>query len=222
VKYLLILIVLIFSNICQAQIVQRSSDGYYRVVDSTVADWTKTDIKVEGNFEDFSKTVTANSVTITRAIANPGESVTFETGRKLAGLELWFNQIVIVNKMTVIYNKATQVLSLSSLPSERQEEFSYSVLFVLLSIILMVLSNLLIGKLSSTYSFLALISCVISLAFFSRPQIPFPNVAFIFVALLSVIFVWIFSNRKDDKRGYIIFSVMYYLAMALGITMLYV
>lgn len=211
-KSLFILVLLFVPIICSAQILEKSTSGKYRVSNEK---WESLGITVKPEAQKY------NSL-FSRAIASPDKKITVKSSTTFLRLKPVFKRIIEVEKTFIIYNSSTKQISCIE-SKQQKEETTYLILFCALSLILMVTSDVLYKKsrlalIVAVAAFVASFSAL-SIALVVTNTIPI-NAPFI-AAVVFAAFAAAAIHVKDDKF-YKILSIIFYIAMVVGMVMLFV
>lgn len=214
-KSLFILVLLFVPIICSAQILEKSTSGKYRVSNEK---WKSLGITVKPEAQKY------NSL-FSRAIASPDKKITVKSSTTFLRLKPVFKRIIEVEKTFIIYNSSTKQISCIE-SKQQKEETTYLILFCALSLILMVISDVLYKK-SRLALIVAVVAVVAFVASFSALSIALVvtntipiNAPFI-AAVVFAAFAAAAIHVKDDKF-YKILSIIFYIAMVVGMVMLFV
>ncbi len=221
-KYLIVLAILLFSTACNDQAIKKNSKDEYRVINDNDAKgvWKLTPIKAEFDAWDYSNFYG-------RAINNPDKWIKVDSSKQLVKLKPIFKKIVSINRDLIIYHSKTKTISHKQTSGllEPLEDSSFIILYILISIILIIATNILRLKIGNenwtsiiliSISAIAVFTAVFALIFNDDIR------CVIFLATFvaeNMIFV---NIDKEKIKAYIIFSLIYYVLMVAGIILLYI
>lgn len=208
-KVVFFLVAVVMTAICSSQIVQKNEKGDYRVIEQGNSTWKNTDIKMEGNAHLFVDSFPS-------AIAHPGQPVVLWQKNKIIKFKPVFKKLVTIEGMALVYDDSQGVMSLIDLKENPREESSYLILFVLVPIFMMLLSNIFMKKdlrllrdvSSFIVFFLLFIGIIIVVNFFN--SVWYYVVLFAFLSMVTALIVF---AKSDDKKTYKVASIIFYISM---------
>jgi len=135
-KLFLLLLVIFIATICNAQVELKKdkSLGYVPVNESPEADFTA------------SPEALKYSLSFDEAKRNPGKKILVEDFTRTLKLKLFLKKQVETSKAYIIYKNQTNNIDFIRNAPEKKEESSYYVLLSIMSILLMLVSNVLFNK----------------------------------------------------------------------------
>ena len=128
----LVVAVLLFLAVamCSAQMIQKQDNIKYQIVSK--GGWNNTGIIAEdSSYESF----------FPQAIANPGMKIKVEVNSKFLKLRLPFRQLNKLTTRAIVYDDSKKIINIVE-STEEKEEGSVILLFCIISIILMIVSNI--------------------------------------------------------------------------------
>lgn len=208
-KSLFILVLLFVPIICSAQILEKSASGKYRISTGKTEKWESLNITVKPEAQKYDSY-------FTEAISSPNKKILVEKSEDFLKLKLLFKEKVEVKEIFIVYNSQTKIIDYLEVITEK-EEATYLILFCFMSLILMAISNVLYKKrrialIAAIAAAVTVFTPIIAIVLFFFPLIVASAVAFLVVAAVI---------EKDDKF-YKILSIIFYIAMVVGMILLFI
>lgn len=217
-KSLFILALLFVPIICSAQILEKSVDGEYRI---SIGEWKSLGITVKPEAQKYDSC-------FTEAISNPNKKILVkESEKKFLKLKFLFKKRVEVKEKFIVYNSKTKTINYLEVTTEK-EEVNYVILFGVISLILMIISNVLYKKDRISLGFalnLTFLSAIVT-AFFTISSLflSFFLNALLFVAAFAIIFIIavLIIEAGEECKVYKISSIAFYILMVTAMVLLFV
>ena len=213
-KKSLFILVLLFcaTAICSAQILEKSASGKYRI---STEKWESLSITIKPEAQKY------NSC-FAEAILNPDKKILVERSEKILKLKLLFKAKKEVKESFIIYNSSTKQISCVEL-KQQKEETSYLILFGIASLILMIISNALYKK-SRTMSAVtaAVVTFFAVFAVAAAFAVAVTAAVVTFFAAVAAAFAAAFALVDKKHKDYKIFSIIFYIAMTIGIILSFI
>ncbi len=216
-KNVFVFFVFIFvATICSSQIkLEGDSEGNYRVKEET-QDWTPSETTVESEAIKYIDS-------FSQAIQSPGTPILVEQGEKVTKLKLVFKKLVEIEQHFIVYRVDSDKIYYF-VRMEKKEEPSYLILFSIVSIILMIISNILHNKGKDGLALAALAALAAAFAFAFAFALAFAFVlaalAAVFAAFAAAFALAAFVLAAD--KNYKVASIIFYILMAVHIILLFV
>lgn len=216
-KLFFLLSLILISTICSAQVkVLINKEGAYQIKPDSL-EW------VDPGFTASQEALSYSS-SFNEAISNPGKKILVEDFTKILKLKLLFKKQVEINKSYIVYNNKTNNIDFIESAPKTEEEPSYLIIFSIVSIVLMLLSNIFNNK-KVILAFAAVFAAAFAAIFASF--FAFFVFAAVFAALVAIfaVFAAVFAALAiafEEKKYYRIFSVIFYILMVISITLLFI
>jgi hypothetical protein len=144
---------ILVTTICGAQIeLECNSECKYRIKED-VQEWAPSEITAEPGaikyIDNFS-----------RAIQNPDIPILVDQSEKILKLKPIFKKLVEIEEYFIIYNSQTKNIDYIEVAPTKEEESSYLILFSIVSIFLMIISNILYKKGQAAAAFAFVVAAV--------------------------------------------------------------
>jgi len=229
-KKLLMLVILFMATICNAQVgLETNKAGAVRVRAINVPSVNNPQEWVPSEITASREAIRCRSK-FSQAIANPGEKILGEKTEKTLRLKPIFKKVVEIKEYFIVYDGSKKTIDLIE-SSEKKECHSYLILFNIVSLLLMIISNISYKKIKNVNYYIAavIISLPVISTIFAGVVInsffkTLPNtvaVPIIGCAAFLALFTLVFSIFNDD-RCYKVTSVIYYILMAACSVLLFV
>ncbi|MDD3711322.1 MAG: hypothetical protein PHP37_01855 [Patescibacteria group bacterium] len=215
-KNLFVFFLFIFvTTICSAQAkLQVNKEGVYRVQADSI-EWVNAEITAHPEALRY-------DLKFSEAIANPGKEILGERSEKILRLKLPFKKQVEVKKYFIIYDSQTKNIGYLEATPVRKEEPSYLILFSIISILLMIISNILYKKGLDGFAAFAAAAVVVAFAAAAAVAAFAVAVAATFAFAFAAFATFAFAFAAVAEKDYKVFSVIFYILMAVHIALLFV
>jgi len=213
-KNLAIFVLFFVTTVCSAQIeLEGNKEGIYRVK-KDAQEWAPSGITAEPKAIEH-----INS--FSQAINNPGTPILVEQSEKILKLKSVFKKLVEVKEHFIVYNDSTKTISY--LKSKKvKENSSYLILFSIMLLTLMILSNILYKK---NYTFTAFVVSVLlgglAIAFTAISDVTFV-VALITALMAFNALLAAFTVIGALDKSYKLLSKTFYILMAIHFVLLFI